>query len=117
MDKSRLNMGKMFLLLVIACVLVTGCGETTKGEHIGFITGTKEGGGFILTMAVMVSSNNSGGVSHSYCVESRKLYERLKIFSENRTMLKIRFHEDYIMSPFRCIGRPNEIIDSVEEIK
>jgi hypothetical protein len=106
-------MRKTILVLLIICLLgLTGCGYMGEGKQSGYITAVEKSGLVFPTYSAYIKTDLSSSQEDKYCVDNDDLAPLLEKVQEGKIRVTIKYHEEFMIGPWRCGPQDIAIIDS-----
>ena len=106
---------KKTILATLLLIFLTGCWNTGKGLHVGYITAVETEGIIWQTGNAYIKTNYESTQEDIYCITNQQVYEQLRTFAEQKNNVQLNFHNELMTAPWRCAT--NTIIDSVTQVK
>jgi hypothetical protein len=110
------------ILIIVLCLSITGCWETSKGEKIGTIVKLAAEGVIIKTWegelirGGMNNGSGSFGGSFHFTVETPALIEKAQEALRNQREVRIKYHKE-MFSWLRTENKESYFVDEIEIIK
>jgi hypothetical protein len=114
----------LVFVLLLVCVYVSGCWETSEGERVGVITKFSHKGAIWSTWEgeMMLGSSNSGSTwqfaldNSSYRNENvQELVRKIQHYAETGERVKLTYKEEMITAPWR--SGDTHLIQDVVSVK
>jgi hypothetical protein len=104
-------------------IILTGCYTIEEGEKTGQIIGLKKSGIFVKTWECRIIrgglQDGSGniGTSLQLTIEDKSLLEKAKKYMDEKKMVSLKYHQEFITFFRSESDSENCFIDSIEEMK
>lgn len=113
-------MMKVMCILVMSLMMV-GCYTISDGEKMGIITKFSKSGFLFKTYEAelirggLTSGSGVFGQSFDFTISDPAMAETVKIAMEQQKEIKIKYHQEWLVAPWR--GATQYFLDSVEIIE
>jgi hypothetical protein len=110
------------LAIMVCCLCLTACWETSKGEKIGIIVKCAKTGVLVKTLECelirggMADGSGSMGKSFHFTVENMAFEQLLLEAMDSQKQVKIAYHQEFLSAPWRTETKDASFLDNIKFI-